>query len=256
MFVTTEDLPAAENLVHDDHQQIHAADIPVNSSNGSSNNKGEESGGLFRKQSTGNDSVHSMHSHTSSHHSQHSSMNDHSSSSSTGQQAFRRPRKHERRHRQNPPRLQNSMNMNHMSMHTRQGIQNRNNANSPPAVSNAVHDSHHFLQQIGQAKTLSRYGSQIGSGSDLDPDSNVYVANLPCNFGEEKLRKLFNTYGQIVRLKFVSPDEQSQPGYGFVQFQHKNDAHRAMQGMHHSLHTIYIVNHCCFCCFLCAFYNK
>ena len=32
-----------------------------------------------------------------------------------------------------------------------------------------------------------------------------------------------------MRYKFVTPDESTQPGYGFVQFAHRKDAHLAIK---------------------------
>jgi len=82
------------------------------------------------------------------------------------------------------------------------------------------------------------------SVDDFDPDSNVYVANLPSDYGKDRLFQLFSKYGQIVRYKFVTPDEPSQPGYGFVQFANRKDAHRAIKNLEGHLfstgETIYL----------------
>ena len=59
--------------------------------------------------------------------------------------------------------------------------------------------------------------------------------NIFSDYGKDRLYQLFSKYGQIVRYKFVTPDEPSQPGYGFVQFANRKDAHRAIKSMSHSL---------------------
>eukprot|EP01084_Bolivina_argentea_P224045 378939_1 len=84
---------------------------------------------------------------------------------------------------------------------------------------------------MSQSSSNNNTGGGTGKPDDYDPDSNVYVANLPSDFGKERLYNLFAPYGQIVRYKFVTPDEPSQPGYGFVQFANRKDAHRAIKNL-------------------------
>eukprot|EP01084_Bolivina_argentea_P054706 100313_1 len=89
-----------------------------------------------------------------------------------------------------------------------------------------VSEANNYVYQMGMARNAASPKSD-----DYDPDSNVYVANLPSDYGKERLYKLFQTYGPIVRYKFVTPDEPSQPGYGFVQFANRKDAHRAIKNL-------------------------
>jgi len=80
---------------------------------------------------------------------------------------------------------------------------------------------------------ITTHPGQLGvdAQDDYDPDSNVYVANLPSTYGKERLYQLFHAFGNIVRYKFVQPDEDAQPGYGFVQFAQRKDAHRAIKNL-------------------------
>mmetsp|Transcript_56067 Transcript_56067/g.93452 ORF Transcript_56067/g.93452 Transcript_56067/m.93452 type:complete len:919 (+) Transcript_56067:180-2936(+) len=99
--------------------------------------------------------------------------------------------------------------------------------------------SHDYHSNQGHPKHY-----QMKNGDDFDPQSNVYVANLPSDYGKERLYALFSKYGQIVRYKFVTPDEPSQPGYGFVQFSNPKDAHTAINNLEGHLfstgETIYL----------------
>jgi len=127
---------------------------------------------------------------------------------------------------------------------------NMDGAHADATVSAA--DSYAF--QMGRARAMERnghtahrngnsgnqnhaHGANVGFGpsasahDDYDPDSNVYVANLPSDYGKERLYQLFAAYGNIVRYKFVQPDEASQPGYGFVQFAQRKDAHKAIKNL-------------------------
>jgi len=98
------------------------------------------------------------------------------------------------------------------------------------------HTAHQSHGNSGN-QTLGHGGGEVGFGpsgsahDDYDPDSNVYVANLPSDYGKERLYQLFAAYGNIVRYKFVQPDEASQPGYGFVQFAQRKDAHKAIKNL-------------------------
>ena len=120
------------------------------------------------------------------------------------------------------------------------GIPSRGGGNQ-----NVVSNENNFVYQMGMARNQNQHKSD-----DYDPDSNVYVANLPSNYGKDALYNLFSTYGQIVRYKFVTPDEPSQPGYGFVQFASRKDAHRAIKSKYFIgiLHAFYFTFCVCLCC--------
>eukprot|EP01084_Bolivina_argentea_P054883 100644_1 len=62
-----------------------------------------------------------------------------------------------------------------------------------------------------------------------DPDCNVYVANLPCDYDATRLYILFSPYGKIIRHKFVPGELKTQPGYGFVQFAARHQAQNAIR---------------------------
>merc|ERR1719334_20747 len=93
-------------------------------------------------------------------------------------------------------------------------------------IRNFVQQQDNMAQQMSLARSTAK-----PDDANYDPDSNVYVANLPSDFGKDRLYELFSKYGQIVRYKFVTPDETSQPGYGFVQFANRKDAHLAIKNL-------------------------
>lgn len=105
----------------------------------------------------------------------------------------------------------------------------------PPRQSSGMAAQDHYMNQMGIHGKYAPSNGAVNVGGakpdDYDPDSNVYVANLPSDYGKERLYQLFSKYGQIVRYKFVTPDEPSQPGYGFVQFANRKDAHRAIKNL-------------------------
>ena len=69
------------------------------------------------------------------------------------------------------------------------------------------------------------------SAADL-PLRNVYIASLPDNFNEQKLRAMFECYGAIESIK-VAHDASNGvcKGYAFVLFRETRDAERAIVAM-------------------------
>ena len=59
--------------------------------------------------------------------------------------------------------------------------------------------------------------------------------NNNSNYGHNALKELFKGYGEIVRHKFVQPDDSTQPGYGFVQFARVSDAHKAITALENTV---------------------
>lgn len=121
--------------------------------------------------------------------------------------------------------IDHNANMKNMGIPSRSSHNNQNNNHQ-----NVVSNENNFVYQMGMARNQSM-NSPHSKSDDYDPDSNVYVANLPSDYGKDALYSLFSTYGQIVRYKFVTPEEPTQPGYGFVQFQSRKDAHRAIKSL-------------------------
>ena len=126
-----------------------------------------------------------------------------------------------------------------------------------PRLQSRISPQYHHVNQISMARKANNQTVNVGGVKPdvYDPNSNVYVANLPgyemtidtlisihhpiifClyiinrDYGKKRLYTLFCKYGQIMRYKFVAPDEPSQPGYGLVQFAYRKDAHQAIESM-------------------------
>jgi len=61
---------------------------------------------------------------------------------------------------------------------------------------------------------------------------NLYVKNLHDSFDDDKLRKLFEQFGTITSAKvMLDPSTNKSRGFGFVCFQTKDEANRAMSDM-------------------------
>ena len=62
--------------------------------------------------------------------------------------------------------------------------------------------------------------------------TNLYVKNLDSEVTEDILREKFSQFGEITSL-LISKDENGvSKGFGFVNFEHSNDAKRAEESMH------------------------
>lgn len=71
--------------------------------------------------------------------------------------------------------------------------------------------------------------SQLSFSDGLNPNANLYVANLPGNFVDEDLKALFLPFGHILRC--VVKNMGNPRAYGFVQFGTVEEAHKAIYGM-------------------------
>ena len=57
----------------------------------------------------------------------------------------------------------------------------------------------------------------------------IYVGNLSYNTGEDGLRELFESYGEIVSVNVVSDRNTGQSrGFGFVEMANKEDGQKAI----------------------------
>ncbi len=58
---------------------------------------------------------------------------------------------------------------------------------------------------------------------------NIYVGNLSHTVNEERLRELFQAYGEVTSIKFMTDRETGQPrGFAFVQMPSNDEAQTAM----------------------------
>ncbi|CAH0494014.1 unnamed protein product [Peronospora farinosa] len=66
-----------------------------------------------------------------------------------------------------------------------------------------------------------------------DPYATLFVGRLHFDTTEETLRKFFNDYGAIRRLRLVRDNETNKSkGYAFVEFEHERDFERAYKHAH------------------------
>lgn len=72
--------------------------------------------------------------------------------------------------------------------------------------------------------------SAEAQGSCLLHPCKVYIASLPTNYGEDKLRKLFEQFGALESVRFVR-GTRAYNGYGFALYRNSDDASRAIQGL-------------------------
>lgn len=70
----------------------------------------------------------------------------------------------------------------------------------------------------------------------------LIVLNLPRNFGEQQLKKLFKAHGNVTACTLVLDDEKgTSKGFGFVEMKREKDAMDAIEKLHGyklSQHTI------------------
>lgn len=68
------------------------------------------------------------------------------------------------------------------------------------------------------------------TNKNATPQNNLYVKNLPINYDDEGLRKMFETFGNISSCKVMRDDSSgSSKGFGFVCFKEYQDAQQAKQ---------------------------
>ena len=59
---------------------------------------------------------------------------------------------------------------------------------------------------------------------------NIYVGNLPKTTDEEKVRKVFEEYGEVTEIKLIKDQYTDElRGFGFVTMSSKADAQKAIQ---------------------------
>ena len=68
------------------------------------------------------------------------------------------------------------------------------------------------------------------NASQLNPDSLLFVGNLPLTYTRRDLSNLFAPYGELLRCLVVySPETGRNKGYGFVEYSQKEEAVLAKQ---------------------------
>eukprot|EP00771_Trimastix_marina_P000132 gnl/Trimastix_PCT/114.p1 GENE.gnl/Trimastix_PCT/114~~gnl/Trimastix_PCT/114.p1 ORF type:complete len:584 (-),score=264.95 gnl/Trimastix_PCT/114:265-2016(-) len=64
---------------------------------------------------------------------------------------------------------------------------------------------------------------------------NVYVKHLDDTFDEEKLRKVFEPYGQLISVRIQRDAQGATRGFGFVCFASQEEAGKAIQALHNQV---------------------
>lgn len=64
---------------------------------------------------------------------------------------------------------------------------------------------------------------------ERDPEANLFVKNLPEDITTKELDNLFSPYGSILSTKVVYDTNERPRGYGFVQYEKKESAIRALE---------------------------
>lgn len=65
---------------------------------------------------------------------------------------------------------------------------------------------------------------------------NLYVKNFPSKWTEDDIRKLFQTYGEIEKIRIGDPDSNRPNRYAFVCYKEPQDAAKAKQNLQN--HTV------------------
>jgi cold-inducible RNA-binding protein len=64
---------------------------------------------------------------------------------------------------------------------------------------------------------------------------NIFVGNLDFNTGEDELRQLFTTYGQVDRVSIMTDrDTGRSRGFGFVEMANAEEGEKAIAGLNGS----------------------
>ncbi|KNA17060.1 hypothetical protein SOVF_083570 [Spinacia oleracea] len=86
---------------------------------------------------------------------------------------------------------------------------------------------HQLRLEKGAAKAveeLEKYDPQSDANATEDPYKTLFVARLSYETSESRLKREFETYGPIKRVKMVYDKETNKPrGYAFIEFSHTRD---------------------------------
>lgn len=63
------------------------------------------------------------------------------------------------------------------------------------------------------------------------PNKTLYVGNLPWSTNEDKLRELFEKYGEIESIRIPMDREQRIKGFGFVEYKKPEDCQPAIDAL-------------------------
>ena len=88
-------------------------------------------------------------------------------------------------------------------------------------------------EEVKKAKISSRFNKLRIKQGDLSSKGCVYVGHLPKGFNEKELKKFFEQFGKVTKLRVSrSPKTARSRGYAFLEFADKQVAEIAAQTMH------------------------
>ena len=67
---------------------------------------------------------------------------------------------------------------------------------------------------------------------NVDDEGKLYLANIPLNFSQQKIRQEFEKYGKVLELKLRKKTEVQNPYYfGYIKFCRKADSELALNNI-------------------------
>uniref|UniRef100_A0AAQ5XG70 Polyadenylate-binding protein n=1 Tax=Amphiprion ocellaris TaxID=80972 RepID=A0AAQ5XG70_AMPOC len=82
---------------------------------------------------------------------------------------------------------------------------------------------------VGRFKSRKEREAELGARAK--EFTNVYVKNFGEDMDDEKLRELFNKYGNAMSIRVMTDDSGKSRGFGFVSFERHEDAQKAVDEM-------------------------
>lgn len=82
---------------------------------------------------------------------------------------------------------------------------------------------------VGRFKSRKEREAELGARAK--EFTNVYIKNFGEDMDDEKLRELFNKYGNSMSIRVMTDDSGKSRGFGFVSFERHEDAQRAVDEM-------------------------
>ncbi|XP_073318960.1 polyadenylate-binding protein 1A-like [Pagrus major] len=82
---------------------------------------------------------------------------------------------------------------------------------------------------VGRFKSRKEREAELGARAK--EFTNVYVKNFGDDMDDEKLRELFNKYGNAMSIRVMTDDSGKSRGFGFVSFERHEDAQKAVDEM-------------------------
>ncbi|XP_022068941.1 polyadenylate-binding protein 1A [Acanthochromis polyacanthus] len=82
---------------------------------------------------------------------------------------------------------------------------------------------------VGRFKSRKEREAELGARAK--EFTNVYIKNFGEDMDDEKLRELFNKYGNAMSIRVMTDDNGKSRGFGFVSFERHEDAQKAVDEM-------------------------